>query len=123
MKVLFIGGTGFISTAVSRLAVGRDIELYHLNRGLRMAEMPGVKSLVADVHRPDKAPEGHRFSSDQLVHDLRQRGIDAYHLSGVDTIVTYLADHVQPGDVVLIMSNGSFGNIHEKLLKNLQCDA
>ena len=80
-------------------------------------------AIIADVHRPDKAPEGHRFSSDQLVHDLRQRGIDAYHLSGVDTIVTYLADHVQPGDVVLIMSNGSFGNIHEKLLKNLQCDA
>ncbi|MEJ2552161.1 MAG: SDR family oxidoreductase [Anaerolineales bacterium] len=53
MKVLFIGGTGFISTAVSRLAVDRDIELYHLNRGLRMAGMSGVKSLVADVHHPD----------------------------------------------------------------------
>ncbi len=53
MKVLFIGGTGFISTAVSQLAVDRGIELYHLNRGLRIAQMPGVRSLVADVHRPD----------------------------------------------------------------------
>jgi nucleoside-diphosphate-sugar epimerase len=53
MKVLFIGGTGFISTAVSQLAVDRGIELYHLNRGLRIAQVPGVKSLVADAHRPN----------------------------------------------------------------------
>ncbi len=32
-KVLFIGGTGIISSACSRLAVEREIELYHLNRG------------------------------------------------------------------------------------------
>ncbi len=51
MKVLFIGGTGFISTAVSRLAVEKGIELHHLNRGLRIAQMSGVKNHVADVHR------------------------------------------------------------------------
>jgi nucleoside-diphosphate-sugar epimerase len=50
MKVLFIGGTGFISTAVSRLAVARGIELYHLNRGQRPAEVDGVRQLRADVH-------------------------------------------------------------------------
>ncbi len=33
MKVLFVGGTGIISSASSRLAVERGIELYHLNRG------------------------------------------------------------------------------------------
>ncbi len=54
MKVLFIGGTGFISTAVSRLALDRGIELYHLNRGLRMSAMAGVKHLVADAHRADE---------------------------------------------------------------------
>ena len=32
MKVLFIGGTGIISTAVSKLAVEKGIELYLLNR-------------------------------------------------------------------------------------------
>src|SRR6188474_2537233 len=55
MKVLFIGGTGFISTAVSRLTVSRGIDLYHLNRGQRQAAIPGVQSLVADVHQPDQA--------------------------------------------------------------------
>jgi nucleoside-diphosphate-sugar epimerase len=55
MKVLFIGGTGFISTAVSRLAVARGIELFHLNRGLRQSAVPGVHHLTADVHQPESA--------------------------------------------------------------------
>ena len=43
MKVLFIGGTGFISTAVSRMAIARGIELFHLNRGQRKVELAGVE--------------------------------------------------------------------------------
>ena len=44
MKVLFIGGTGFISTAVSRLAIARGFELYLLNRGARSAHLPGAST-------------------------------------------------------------------------------
>ncbi len=64
MKVLFIGGTGTISTAVSRLAVERGIELYHLNRGQRSPAVAGVQSLTADIHqaeRVQKALEGQQF--------------------------------------------------------------
>src|SRR5882672_2009292 len=64
MKVLFIGGTGFISTAVTRLALARGIELYHLNRGQRAGDVEGVKRLTADVHNPDQvraALNGHQF--------------------------------------------------------------
>jgi len=50
MRVLFIGGTGFISTAVSRLAVDRGIELYLLNRGVREVRIEGAHVLVADAH-------------------------------------------------------------------------
>jgi nucleoside-diphosphate-sugar epimerase len=53
MKVLFIGGTGIISAAVSRMAVAQGFELTLLNRGSRMARLPGSHELVADVHRPD----------------------------------------------------------------------
>ncbi len=53
MKVLFIGGTGFISTSVSRMAVARGLHLYHLNRGLRKMELTGVHSLIADIHQPE----------------------------------------------------------------------
>ena len=54
MKVLFVGGTGFISTAVSRLALARGWELFLLNRGQRHSNPPGCKSLVADINRPDE---------------------------------------------------------------------
>jgi nucleoside-diphosphate-sugar epimerase len=53
MRVLFIGGTGFISTAVSRQAIGQGFELYLLNRGARSAPLPGSHSLTADIHQPE----------------------------------------------------------------------
>ena len=47
MRVLFIGGTGNISGAVSRMAVERGIELVLLNRG-KHAAVPGARLLAAD---------------------------------------------------------------------------
>ncbi len=64
MKALFIGGTGAISTAVSRLALARGIELAHLNRGQRGADLPGVRQITADVHdraAVESALAGERF--------------------------------------------------------------
>ena len=52
MRVLFIGGTGFISTAVSRRAIAEGHELYLLNRGLRPADLPGSHRVTADIHNP-----------------------------------------------------------------------
>jgi nucleoside-diphosphate-sugar epimerase len=50
MKVLFIGGTGIISTACTRLALDRGIDLTLLNRGRRTVPMPaGAKTLTADI--------------------------------------------------------------------------
>jgi nucleoside-diphosphate-sugar epimerase len=66
MKVLFIGGTGNISTAVSRLAVARGIDLTLLNRGQRQVEIAGAHTIVADVHKPgavDEALRGQQFDA------------------------------------------------------------
>jgi nucleoside-diphosphate-sugar epimerase len=54
MKVLFIGGTGFISTTVTRQAIDRGIDLYLLNRGVRGSAPSGSHNLVADIHKPDE---------------------------------------------------------------------
>lgn len=53
MKVLFIGGTGFISTSVSRMAIERGMELYLLNRGQRPNEIAGSHPIIADIHQPE----------------------------------------------------------------------
>jgi len=50
MRVLFIGGTGIISTASTRLAAERGIELTLLNRGQHAVPLPnGVASIAADI--------------------------------------------------------------------------
>jgi nucleoside-diphosphate-sugar epimerase len=50
MKVLFIGGTGIISTASTRLAAERGIDLTLLRRGQRAAELPdNLRTILADV--------------------------------------------------------------------------
>jgi nucleoside-diphosphate-sugar epimerase len=54
VKVLFIGGTGNISTSVSRLCVERGMDLFLLNRGNRQVDIPGATSLVGDISRPDQ---------------------------------------------------------------------
>ena len=54
MKVLFIGGTGTISSACSQLAVERGVDLYLLNRGLT-SERPipaGATVLTGDIRDP-----------------------------------------------------------------------
>jgi len=50
MKVLFIGGTGIISTACTRLAVASGVELTLLNRGRGAASVPaGVHTVQVDI--------------------------------------------------------------------------
>ena len=50
MKVLFIGGTGIISSAVSQMAVERGIDLYLLNRGQSKKLVPSdVKVIKGDI--------------------------------------------------------------------------
>jgi nucleoside-diphosphate-sugar epimerase len=56
MRVLFIGGTGIISSASTRLAVERGIELYLLNRGKSARAVPeGVRVLHGDIRDPESA--------------------------------------------------------------------
>ena len=51
MKALFIGGTGTISTAITKLVAKSGWELYLLNRGNRDAILPeGVKTIHVDIN-------------------------------------------------------------------------
>jgi len=56
MNVLFIGGTGIISSACSQLAVERGIDLYLLNRGSSSRAAPaGAKILKGDIRDKESA--------------------------------------------------------------------
>ena len=60
-----------------------------------------------------------RFSSDELGAALRERAVPTLVAEDVDEIVDALVADQRPGDVALVMSNGPFGGIWEKLLERL----
>jgi UDP-N-acetylmuramate: L-alanyl-gamma-D-glutamyl-meso-diaminopimelate ligase len=67
----------------------------------------------------EKIPPDERFSSEELVDDLRKRGKEAFFFPDTDAIIDYLVTVSVPEDIILIMSNGGFDNIHERLLERL----
>jgi UDP-N-acetylmuramate: L-alanyl-gamma-D-glutamyl-meso-diaminopimelate ligase len=68
-------------------------------------------------------PAEERFSAQQLTADLTAHGIMADYFSTTDRIIDYLEKNSRPGDVIAILSNGGFDNIHERLLKRLAGNA
>jgi len=81
MKVLFIGGTGNISSACSELAISRGIELYHLNRGLSsgIRKVQGMKTIISDIRNFDDT----------------QKAIDGYTFDAVVDFIAYLPKHIE----------------------------
>ena len=74
---------------------------------------------IRRIPLPEKVPEAERFSSEELVAELRRRGKAAFFFEDTDAIIDFIVASGQAGDVVLIMSNGGFDNIHERLLDSL----
>jgi UDP-N-acetylmuramate: L-alanyl-gamma-D-glutamyl-meso-diaminopimelate ligase len=74
--------------------------------------------VVAAVFR-SLLPDSERLSEEGLVSDLRSRGQRARYIREVDEIVHTIAAERREGDIVVLMSNGGFGGIHQKLLHAL----
>ncbi|HTU00528.1 MAG TPA: UDP-N-acetylmuramate:L-alanyl-gamma-D-glutamyl-meso-diaminopimelate ligase [Candidatus Sulfotelmatobacter sp.] len=68
----------------------------------------------------EKLPEAERFDSAAVVAALQHNGQTARLHRDADAVVADLAGRIEPGAVVLIMSNGAFDNIHDKLLAALR---
>lgn len=71
--------------------------------------------IIAGVFR-SSLRESERLSAEDLVADLRRLGRQARHVPDVDDIVRTIVGEHCAGDVVVLMSNGGFGGIHQKLL-------
>lgn len=79
--------------------------------------------VIADVFNKEQISCGERFSSERLVEDLRAKGLNADFVPTSEEIVKFVASGANPGDVVLIMSNGGFDNVHARLLEALAARA
>ncbi|HEY0077377.1 MAG TPA: UDP-N-acetylmuramate:L-alanyl-gamma-D-glutamyl-meso-diaminopimelate ligase [Pyrinomonadaceae bacterium] len=78
--------------------------------------------VVASVFDAARATEkGSVLDTRELVEEIAARGQrPAFSIDGADEIVRQLSPELRSGDVVVIMSNGGFGGIHEKLLGALK---
>jgi UDP-N-acetylmuramate: L-alanyl-gamma-D-glutamyl-meso-diaminopimelate ligase len=74
--------------------------------------------LIAPVFR-STLPDAERLSVPQLVRDLTGQGQRAREANSLDDIIAAIVREHAPGDLVVLMSNGGFGGIHQKLLRAL----
>jgi UDP-N-acetylmuramate: L-alanyl-gamma-D-glutamyl-meso-diaminopimelate ligase len=74
--------------------------------------------IIAPVFR-STLPEGERLSIPQLIDDLKCSRLSARNPDSIDHIVDIIVREHRPGDLVVLMSNGGFGGIHQTLLRAL----
>jgi UDP-N-acetylmuramate: L-alanyl-gamma-D-glutamyl-meso-diaminopimelate ligase len=77
-------------------------------------------TVIATPYDQSGIPEAERMDANQLVADVRSRGREAFHWPDADGIAARVSANAQPEDVVVILSNGGFGGIHEKIISLLE---
>ncbi len=75
--------------------------------------------VLAAVFR-DRIAEDKRLSPEQIVADLRAEGTSAHFVPTTQGIVEQVKVEARSGDLIVVMSNGGFENIHDRLLAALK---
>jgi UDP-N-acetylmuramate: L-alanyl-gamma-D-glutamyl-meso-diaminopimelate ligase len=75
--------------------------------------------IVGRLFDPSKIPPEDRFDPEKLALDLHRSGTKASYVPDVNAIVKQLAESAGPGDVVVVLSSGSFDGLHDKLLDEI----
>lgn len=95
----------------------RNLFEHEFAAGLALAD----RVLIAPVYQPEKIPDGERLSVDHVVSEInRICGDDrARKAESAADISNIIAREARPGDIALVMSNGGFDNVHERILQAL----
>lgn len=104
-----------------RNKVGQDKILAVLEpRSATMKRGVHKQTLAASLTAADQVflyqPEGIDWSVDEVAQQCTQAAVTS---DDIDTLVEKIAAAAQPGDNILVMSNGGFAGIHDKLLAKL----
>lgn len=76
--------------------------------------------ILGGVFRAQQVGDENRMDPEAVAASVRELGKDARVLPGADAIADFLSAEAARGDLLLIMSNGSFDGLCEKLLKKLE---
>ena len=95
----------------------RRVFLTEFARALARAD----RVVLPDLYHPEKIPEEERLSPAELVDCINRHRGDraACYLAGVDEVAGMVVRDAVKGDVVLVMSNGSFGGLPRKIVAGL----
>jgi len=78
--------------------------------------------IIASPFKADKLPKEERLDAQKIADGLmNEKGIDAHYIpGGTEFILEYLIRNINVQDVILVMSNGGFDNIHHKIIEKLE---
>ena len=76
-------------------------------------------AVIASIFEPEKVPEGQRLDPHALVDDIQAAGTAARYIEDRQELIAFVSREAKPGDKLILMSNGSFDGLHEKLLAEL----
>jgi UDP-N-acetylmuramate: L-alanyl-gamma-D-glutamyl-meso-diaminopimelate ligase len=79
----------------------------------------GDRVILGSVHRAGQLSDDQRLDPETIATAVRQQGKDAHVFPSAEAIADYLVSEARPNDLLLIMSNGSFDALCEKLVKRL----
>ena len=94
----------------------RNIFQREIAEALSLADCVAIPALF----RPEKVPAAERLDENRLIDDLRALGRAAWNPGTVDGIIEKVCEEARSGDIIIIMSNGGFGGIYEKLPAAIQ---
>ena len=75
--------------------------------------------VLGGVFRAQQLGDENRLAPESVAQSVRELGKDARAFENADAIADYLASETRPGDLLLVMSNGSFDGLCDKLMKKL----
>ncbi|HEY7317985.1 MAG TPA: UDP-N-acetylmuramate:L-alanyl-gamma-D-glutamyl-meso-diaminopimelate ligase [Candidatus Binatia bacterium] len=76
--------------------------------------------VVAGLHQPEKVPEFERLSVEKVVQAINGSGEQrAIVIEKADAIASYVAANALPNDIIVVMSNGGFDGVQDRILKAL----
>jgi UDP-N-acetylmuramate: L-alanyl-gamma-D-glutamyl-meso-diaminopimelate ligase len=107
-----------------RLVAVLEPRSWSLRRRLFQNELPAALAgadlaVVASVYHGEALSDADRLDVPRVAREIAALGVAARNLEGAKEIVASLVPDLRAGDVVLVMSNGGFDGIHERLLSAL----
>jgi len=70
---------------------------------------------IAQIARLNLLPESDRLDPEKVIADIRTQGKEAYYLPDAEAISSKVSEIAKSGDVIIVMSNGGFGGIFQRL--------